>query len=108
MDRIGRNPEIRPRPTLGRRLDAIARASFPVSCTILLMLLTAMPFGLADQAALLPAVAFVCVWFWSLFRPASMPSAAVFLIGLFFDFLGYLPLGVGVLTLLIVHGVALR
>lgn len=108
MDRIGRTPEIRPRPTLGRRLDAMARASFPVACTMLLMLLTAMPFGLADQAALLPAIALACVWFWSLFRPASMPPAAVFLIGLFFDLLGYLPLGVGVLTLLVVHGVVVR
>jgi rod shape-determining protein MreD len=108
MDRIGRTPEIRPRPTLGRRLDATARASFPLACTMLLMLLTATPFGLADQAALLPAVALACVWFWSLFRPASMPPPAVFLIGLLFDLLGYLPLGVGVLTLLVVHGVALR
>jgi rod shape-determining protein MreD len=32
----------------------------------------------------------------------------VFLIGLLFDLLGYLPLGVGPLTLLVVHGFALR
>src|SRR4051812_30049194 len=108
MDRIGRTPEIRPRPTLRRRLDAMARAAFPTACTLLLMLLTATPFGLAEQAALLPAIALSCVWFWSLFRPASMPPPAVFLIGLFFDLLGYLPLGVGVLTLLIVHGLATR
>jgi rod shape-determining protein MreD len=37
-----------------------------------------------------------------------MPPPVVFLIGLLFDLLGYLPIGVGVLTLLAVHGLALR
>jgi rod shape-determining protein MreD len=36
-----------------------------------------------------------------------MPPPVVFAIGVLFDLLGYLPIGVGVLTLLIVHGVAL-
>lgn len=108
MGDIGRKPEIHPRPTLGRRLDAVARAMFPSCCTAVLMLATAAPFGLADQAALLPAVSLGCVWFWSLFRPFSMPPAAAFLLGVLFDLLGYLPLGVGVLTLLAVHGVAMR
>ena len=72
------------------------------------MMLTEAPFGFADQAELLPAVTLGCVYFWSLFRPASMPPPVVFLIGLLFDLLGYVPIGVGVLTLLIVHGFALR
>ena len=108
MDHIGPEPAIRPRPTLARRLDAMARASFPLACTTLLMLLTAVPFGIADQAQLLPAVTLSCVWFWSLFRPASVPAPAVFLLGLFLDLLGYLPLGVGTLTLLFVQALALR
>jgi rod shape-determining protein MreD len=74
---------------------------------MLLMLLVLTPVGIADQAMLLPAVTFSCVYFWSLFRPAAMPPPVVFAIGVLFDLLGYLPIGVGVLTLLIVHGVAL-
>src|SRR5438270_3692015 len=108
MDRIGPEPEIRPRPTIGRRLDAMARASFPLACTLSLMLLTAVPFGFRDQAQLLPAITLACIWFWSLFRPASVPSVAVFLVGLLLDLLGYLPLGVGTLTLLLAHALALR
>lgn len=108
MSRIDRSPGIRPRPTIGRRLDAAARASFPAGCTVLLMLLAAAPFGLPLQAALLPALTLGCVWFWSLFRPAAMPPPLVFLLGVLFDLLGYLPLGIGVLTLLIVHGITLR
>lgn len=101
-------PGIRPRATLGRRLDMAARHAFPTSCTILLMLLCLAPFGVDNQAALLPAVTLASVWFWSLFRPAAMPPPVVFVIGLLLDLLGYQPLGVGVLTALVVHGFAVR
>jgi rod shape-determining protein MreD len=107
MATIDRRPGIRPRASLGRRLDIVARASFPASITILLMLLTQAPLEITEQAALLPAVALCCVWFWSLFRPRNLSPPLVFLIGLIMDLLGYLPLGVGVFTLLMVHGVAL-
>jgi rod shape-determining protein MreD len=108
MARTDQTPGIRPRATLGRRLDIAARAAFPAGCTVVLMLLTGAPLGIADQAALLPTITLACVYFWSLHRPAAMPPPVVFVVGLLFDLLGYLPLGVGVLTLLIVHGVALR
>ena len=108
MPREEQVPGIRPRPSLGRRLDIVARHSFPTSSTALLMLLCGLPFGIADQAELLPAVAICCVYFWSLFRPASLPPPAVFALGLLLDLAGYLPMGAGVLTLLIVHGLVLQ
>lgn len=108
MARAERTPGIRPRPTFGRWLDIAARHAFPAGCTVVLMLLAAAPFGIADQAALLPAVTLACVYFWSLFRPAAMAPPAVFVIGLVFDLRGYLPIGVGTLTLLVVHGLAVR
>ena len=57
---------------------------------------------------LLPAVTLAAMFFWSLFRPAAVPPPIVFLIGLLLDLLGYLPIGAGVLTLLLVHGLAAR
>ena len=48
------------------------------------------------------------MFFWSLYRPAALPPPIVFVIGLLLDLLGYLPLGTGVLTLLLVHGLARR
>jgi rod shape-determining protein MreD len=107
MALMDQTPGIRPRPTLGRRLDIAARLAFPTCSTLVVMLLTEVPLNIPNQAALLPAVALIAVWFWSLFRPSSLPPPAVFLIGLLLDLRGYLPLGVGVLTLLIAHGVAL-
>ncbi len=108
MALMDQTPGIRPRLTLGRRLDIAARLGFPACVTVLLMLFTEMPLGMPNQAALLPAVALISVWFWSVFRPASMPPPVVFLIGLLLDLRGYLPLGAGVLTLLTAHGIALR
>ncbi len=107
MATIDRRPGIRPRASLGRRLDILARVSFPSCITILLMLLSQVPLGITGQAALLQAVTLCCVWFWSLFRPGTLPPPAVFVIGLMMDLLGYLPLGVGVFTLLAVQGIAL-
>jgi rod shape-determining protein MreD len=103
-----RLPGIRPRPSLWRRLDATARWSFPACSTAIALMLSAAPLGLPGQPELQGAVALASVYFWSLFRPASMPPPVVFLLGLFVDLLDYAPPGISVLTLLIVHGLALR
>ncbi len=105
---IDRTPGVRPRQTLWRRLDATARVCFPAATSALLLLLLAAPLGLPGQAELQVAAALCCVFFWSLFRPASMTPPMVFMIGLLADLLGYAPPGLNVLVLLAVHGLALR
>lgn len=72
------------------------------------MLLLAMPFGLPGQAQLQPAAALACVFFWSVFRPASMPPPVVFVLGLLVDLLGLAPLGSNVLAMLVAHGLAVQ
>src|ERR1700722_6731258 len=103
-----RFPGVRPHLTLGRRLDIAWRYAFPGTTSVILMLLSLAPIGLWGQAALLPTVALTCVWFWSLFRPAAMAPPIVFVLGLLLDLLGFLPLGVGEVTMLITHGLAQR
>lgn len=103
-----RTPGIRPRPSLGRLLDVTARTSFPGAATALLLLLAAGPLGLPGQAELQWALVLGSVFFWSLFRPASLPPLLVFALGVLADLLGYGPPGVDVLILLMVHGVAMR
>jgi rod shape-determining protein MreD len=103
-----RVPGVRPRLTIGRRLDIVWRHAFPGITSFLLMLLSLAPFGLWGQAALLPTVALTCVWFWALFRPAAMSPPVVFLIGVLLDLLGFLPPGVGALTMLTTFGIVQR
>lgn len=106
MARIDQTPGIRPRLTLGRRLDIAARHGFPAALTVFLMIAVEAPLKVPQQAAFLPAVALISVWFWSVYRPAAMSPPIVFVIGVLLDLRGYLPLGSGVLTLLIAYGIA--
>jgi rod shape-determining protein MreD len=100
MASVGR-PE--PSPGLLRRLEATARALLPGLGAALLMVLAAGPTGLPTLAA---AVTLPQVVFWSVFRPGAMSPPVVFLLGLLLDLLSLAPLGTGVLTLLVVHGLA--
>jgi rod shape-determining protein MreD len=97
---VGR-PE--PSPGLLRRLDDLARAALPAFTTAFLMVIAAGPTGIP---ALVPATTLPCVVFWSIFRPGAMSPPAVFLIGLLQDLLTLAPLGTGVVTLLVAHGLA--
>jgi rod shape-determining protein MreD len=108
MALTNRVPGVRARLTIGRRLDIAWRYAFPVTTSLLLMMVSLAPFGLWGQAALLPTVALTCVWFWSLYRPAAMAPPMVFMIGILLDLLGFLPLGVGGVTMLTTHGIAQR
>jgi len=102
-----RRPGIRPRPTLGRRLDAAARCALPAAFCVLLILLLCAPLGLPGQAALLAPALMAGVFFWSVFRPTSMPAVVVFALGLLSDLVSMSPPGIAILTLLVVHGVGI-
>ncbi len=103
-----RFPGIRPQPTIWQRIDSFARLSFAGASAALLLLTVAAPLGLPGQAQLLEALAIACIFFWSLFRPACMGPPLVFALGLLADLLGFGPIGINVLVLLITHGIALR
>jgi rod shape-determining protein MreD len=105
MDKV---PGIRPRSGLWHQLDVASRYAFPSVCTAVVLLLLSAPLGIPGQAQLQPAWALATVWFWSLFRPASMPAFAVFGLGLLLDLIAGGPVGVQVLILLLVHGAAVK
>jgi rod shape-determining protein MreD len=105
---LDKTPGIRPRLTIWHRLDTAARRAFPVALTVLVLLILSTPLGLPGQAAWQPAWVLANVYFWSLYRPESVPAVAVFAIGLLLDLLTQGPIGLGVLILLTAHGSALR
>jgi rod shape-determining protein MreD len=105
MDRL---PGIRARPNIWQRIDAAGRSVFPVASTAAALLLLCTPLGLPGQSALRPALALACVYFWTLYRPASMSPLAGFLLGLLTDLLGQAPIGICMVALLAAQGIALR
>lgn len=94
-----------PPPGLLRRVEALSRNLFPALLVVLTMIAAAGPTGLP---VLVPALTLPQVVFWSIYRPAAMSPPVVFLIGLLLDLLALAPLGSGLLTLLLAHGLALH
>jgi len=87
-----------------RRLDAISRHAWPGMVMFLGLLVIGLPFGVPGQAALRPAYAMACVFFWSLYRPASLPAPVVAGTGLLLDLLGMSPMGMWAVLLLVLQG----
>jgi rod shape-determining protein MreD len=64
-----------------------------------------LPFGIPGQSELRPGFAMACVFFWSLYRPSSLPAPVIALCGLLQDFMGLTPLGIWAVLLLLLHGI---
>jgi rod shape-determining protein MreD len=105
---MDKHPGIRPREGLWHTLDTASRHAFPAVQTVVVLLLLSAPFGIPGQAQLQPAWAQASVYFWSLYRPASMPAPLIFLLGLLLDLLVQGPIGVEVLILLLIHALGLK
>jgi rod shape-determining protein MreD len=105
---VDKTPGIRPRRSWGQRLDTAARRGFPAGTTIIGMILLTAPLGMPGQAQLMPAFTLAAVFFWTLFRPTSVPPPLVFLIGVLADLLGEMPIGSDVLVLLLTQLLVIR
>lgn len=86
------------------RLDRLSRSIAPVTLTIGLLIVAALPLRLPGLARIAPDVALIAVFYWSVYRPDLFPAAAAFAVGLFQDVLIGGPIGVTAFVLLLVHG----
>lgn len=86
-------------------MDLWVRHLLPVGMTLALVLLTVMPTRIPGFAGVAPLLALTSVFYWSIFRPDLLPAYAAFLIGLLYDIVSGMPLGVYALVLLLVQGV---
>lgn len=93
------------RPTLGNKLDSLARKLTPCGLTFLLILVSQIPFHLPGMARIAPLLPLIAVFHWAIQRPDLMPASAVFMTGLLVDLLSGAPVGVNALVLLTVYGV---
>ena len=100
---MARLPASRRRQNFWRQLDAAARWVMPSAMLVFGLFLLGLPFHIPGQALLRPAYAMGCVYFWSLFRPASLPIPITFLIGLLLDLMGVTPPGLWALLLILLQ-----
>lgn len=86
------------------RLDQAIRHILPLALTLFLILLNAVPTRLPGFTQVMPLLPLIGVYYWSIFRPELMPPSAAFGLGLLYDIVGGLPLGVSSLIFLAVQG----
>lgn len=94
------------KPSIWVQMDTFVRHLVPVTVTLLLLLLTALPTHLPGFANIAPILPLMGVYYWAIYRPDLLPAWMAFLIGLLYDITSGTPLGVNALVLLLVQGVA--
>lgn len=100
---MARFPASRRRQSFWRQLDAAARWAVPGALLAFGLFLLGLPLHIPGQALLRPAYAMGCVYFWSLFRPASLPAPVTALIGLLLDLMGITPPGLWAVLLILLQ-----
>ncbi len=94
--------------SIWQRMDGAARGLAPFTMTLLLVIVGMLPWGLPSLSPVLPSVALIAVYYWSVHRPELMPLWAVFVIGLFQDLMHGGALGAGIIMLLSVQLIVTR
>lgn len=96
-----------PRPSFWRQIDAAARFTLPFGLLSGGLVVLGIDVHLHGQSALRPAYALCGVYFWSLYRPGSLPAPMTAAVGLLLDVLGLSPIGLWAVILLVVQAVTL-
>lgn len=90
--------------TLWEQLNVGLRRAIPTALTLLLLLTGVLPWHIHGLSSISVGFVLISVYFWTLHQPSLMNMWLVAVIGLAGDILGTAPLGVGVVVLLIAHG----
>lgn len=91
---------------LAERAGQLGRSAVPAMITLFLVFFSLMPVNLPGSGIIMPPLALMAVFYWSIYRPDLMPAAAAFVAGLLFDMLSGGPPGLHALVFVIVQSVA--
>ncbi|WP_135080598.1 rod shape-determining protein MreD [Terasakiella sp. SH-1] len=95
------------KPAFWQRLDLWARNISPVGLSVVLILLSVIPTHIPGYGSIVPQLALMGVFHWTVFRPDLFPILAVFSIGILQDALSGAPMGLNTIVYLTVFGVVL-
>lgn len=74
-------------------LSRLVKAAAPTAIGLVGVLLLSTPVRLVENIVPTPIIPLVVVYFWSIYNPAHLPSASVFVIGLLHDLVSGGPIG---------------
>jgi rod shape-determining protein MreD len=92
------------KPAIWSRLDIIARCITPFGLTILLVLINVLPLQVPGLSRIMPLFPLMSIYLWAIHHPNLMPAYAVFLIGFLQDALTGTPIGLHIISYLMVYG----
>lgn len=75
----------------------------PLLSSILMLLLSYMPFNLFMPTSIHPSIAIICVYYWMLHRPDVFNLFSVFVLGFIEDIISMAPWGSNIFELLILY-----
>ena len=91
--------------TVWQRLDILLRNLTPMLVTLCMVVIGIVPLRLPGASFIVPTLALMAVYYWSLHRTDLLPATAVFVIGFFQDILTGVPIGLNAFILLGVFGI---
>ena len=77
--------------------------TLPLFVSVIMVLLSYMPFNVLLPTSIHPAIAVICVYFWLLNRPDVFNLFSVFVLGVTEDLLSAAPLGLNLFQLLVLY-----
>ncbi len=92
-------------PPIAQALDIWVRSAVPSIVALGFVLVGIVPWPLPGLTSVAPLFGLIAVHYWTVHRPAVMPVAAAFLLGVAHDVLGGGPVGLNALVLVATHAV---
>ena len=92
---------------LWQRLDLWARRLSPFALTLILVIVSVVPFYMPGFSYIVPFLALMAVYHWAIFSPRLLPAYAVFFIGILQDCLSGTVLGVNAIVFLLTYSIVL-
>lgn len=84
-----------------RRSESFIIQAVPALLTLVIALLSVVPFRLLGYTEITPAFTLMSVFYWCVYSPGSLPYTFLFVLGLLQDALGGTPLGMSSLLLVL-------
>lgn len=89
--------------TLSEQLDGFLRFSVPYAAVFFFFTLNLVSFSAPLSTKIEIPFFLMCIYYWSVYRPTLIPPFVVFLMGLYFDLLSGMPVGLNAFIFLLVR-----
>ncbi len=87
------------------QLSMVLRLCVPYMAFFVLFIFNLVPFSLSVSASIEIPFILMAIYYWSIYRPTFIPSFAVFSLGICFDLLSAMPVGLNSFVFLVVRHV---